>query len=164
MTSKQLMQYLIFITAGVVSGCATQPQSSLQTPQPPAGVGFPFTADYFSAHGPEVGTTTIRLCMTSSGQLARLPSLVKTSGDAQLDEGAIIVLVANSRDWLFRRPDEGPPGNACAIVRAQFTMGKPREGRVSELLTIDCEKSPQKIESQTASTGGCEWIGVRRGH
>lgn len=165
MKSKQLMRYLILIAVGVASGCATQPQPSLQRTQPPAGVGFPFTAVYFPAHGSaEVGTATIRLCMSSSGQLARFPSLVKSSGNAQLDEGATLTLIANSRHWRFRRPDEGPPGNACAILRAQFTMGKPRENRVSELLTIDCERSPRKSDSQTASTGGCEWISDGGGH
>jgi len=124
MGSTRLVRGVIFVAFGVVTGCATHPPAPPPQSSPGSelfeGPGFPSQMSYHSLN-PETGTTMLALCVGPNGRVTGAPSVVKSSGSADLDRSAVIITVAQtSGHWVVRRRDGGAPGNACAEVAVQF--------------------------------------------
>jgi TonB family protein len=88
------------------------------------GAGFPSTEDYYPAVARRLGETgaaTIRVCVNPLGRLTSDPTLLQSSGSAQLDEGALRLARAGSGHY---RPstENGRPVTACYAFRIKFQL------------------------------------------
>jgi periplasmic protein TonB len=86
--------------------------------------GFPNTDDYYptaSRRLGETGSAVVRVCVDEQGRLTALPAVVRSSGSARLDEGAIRLARAGSGHY---RPtiEDGRPVNSCYAFRITFTL------------------------------------------
>jgi TonB family protein len=118
----------------------TEVEKSLDThttplpPEPPAhvvrqvaggpGAGFPETADYYpmlSIHLGEQGVSTVRVCVDPRGRLTTAPSIVKGSGSARLDDGALKLARAGSGKYKATTED-GQAVNSCYAFGVRFQL------------------------------------------
>jgi TonB family protein len=88
------------------------------------GAGFPETADFYprmSIHLGETGVSTVQVCVDPTGRLTSAPTLVKGSGSARLDEGAIKLARAGSGKYTATTED-GQPVNSCYAFGIRFQL------------------------------------------
>jgi TonB family protein len=88
--------------------------------------GFPDTADFYpslSVHLGEEGMSTIRVCVDPRGKLIADPTIVKSSGSARLDEGALKLARAGSGHYRATTED-GQPVNSCYPLGIRFQLKK----------------------------------------
>jgi TonB family protein len=88
------------------------------------GAGFPETADFYpslSIHLGETGLSTVRVCVDPTGRLTSAPTLVKGSGSARLDEGAIKLARAGSGKYTATTED-GQPVSSCYAFGIRFQL------------------------------------------
>src|ERR1700722_1159556 len=88
------------------------------------GAGFPETGDFYpslSIHLGEQGVSTVRVCVEPRGRLTSEPTIVKGSGSARLDEGAIKLARAGSGKYSATTED-GQPVNSCYAFGIRFQL------------------------------------------
>ena len=88
------------------------------------GAGFPETADFYpslSIHLGEQGVSTVRVCVDPRGRLTSEPTIVKGSGSARLDEGALKLARAGSGKYGATTED-GQPVNSCYAFGIRFQL------------------------------------------
>jgi TonB family protein len=88
------------------------------------GAGFPETSDFYpslSIHLGEQGVSTVRVCVDPRGRLTSEPSIVKGSGSARLDEGALRLARAGSGKYSATTED-GQPVNSCYAFGIRFQL------------------------------------------
>jgi TonB family protein len=90
------------------------------------GAGFPDTADFYpslSIHLEEEGVATVRVCVDPKGKLASDPTIVRSSGSARLDVGALKLARAGSGHYRATTED-GRPVNSCYPLGIRFQLKK----------------------------------------
>jgi periplasmic protein TonB len=105
-------------------------------PEPPAhvarevaggpGAGFPDTADFYPSmaiRAGEEGITAVRVCVNPNGRLTSEPTIVKTSGSARLDAGALKLAQAGSGHYRATTED-GQAVNSCYPFGVRFQLKK----------------------------------------
>jgi TonB family protein len=112
-----------------------EPYSSPPPPEQPhvtrqvtggPGAGFPDTADFYpslSIHMGEEGISAVRVCVDPKGRLVADPTIIKTSGSARLDEGALKLARAGSGHYRATTQD-GQPVNSCYPLGIRFQLKK----------------------------------------
>jgi len=88
------------------------------------GAGFPETADFYpslSIHLGEQGVSTVRVCVDPRGRLTSEPTIVKGSGSARLDQGALKLARAGSGKYSATTED-GQPVNSCYAFGIRFQL------------------------------------------
>lgn len=88
------------------------------------GPGFPDTADFYpslSIRSEEQGISTVRVCVDPKGRLASIPTIVRSSGSAHLDEGALKLARAASGHYRATTED-GQPVNSCYSMGIRFQL------------------------------------------
>jgi TonB family protein len=111
-----------------------EPSTPTMPPETPAhvvrqvaggpGAGFPETADFYpslSIHLGEQGVSTVRVCVDPRGRLTSEPTIVKGSGSARLDEGALKLARAGSGKYSATTED-GQPVNSCYAFGIRFQL------------------------------------------
>ncbi len=101
----------------------------LPSPPPVHHVGgpgprFPATEDFYPAasrRAAEQGTSTIRVCVDSSGRLTGEPQLSQSSGIERLDDGALRLARAGS-GYYRSTLENGQPIADCYPVRIRFIL------------------------------------------
>lgn len=88
------------------------------------GIGFPTTEDYYPAVSRRLGETgaaAVRVCVGPAGSLTSNPTILQSSGSAQLDAGALRLARAGSGHY---RPstENGRPVSACYAFRIKFQL------------------------------------------
>jgi TonB family protein len=87
---------------------ATRSQEPPAPPPPPAGT-------------PGVGSAVVQVCVDSKGYLTEEPTVVASSGQSQLDEGAIKVAKSGSGKYIPPTKDgKAVPG--CIKFRVKFDL------------------------------------------
>jgi len=112
---------------------AQLPSASRQ-PQPPPppmnrivggpGAGFPHAADFYpdaARRLGEEGVATIHVCVDATGRLTADPSVVRSSGSARLDQGALRLAQAGSGRYRATTED-GRPVSSCYPFRVRFNF------------------------------------------
>jgi len=100
-------------------------------PPPPAprnvvkakmGKNFPNSEDYYPAAAKrlsEEGSITVKVCIGPTGKLAEEPTVVQSSGNARLDEGAL--KLAKAGRYVAGSVD-GQPSTDCFPFRVKFEL------------------------------------------
>jgi TonB family protein len=88
------------------------------------GAGFPNTGDYYPAAARrlgEQGAAVVRVCVDASGQLTAAPTVLRSSGLARIDAGALRLARAGSGHY---RPttQNGQPVSACYPFLIRFRL------------------------------------------
>jgi TonB family protein len=88
------------------------------------GAGFPTTEGYYPAVARrlgDTGTAAVRVCVDPRGRLTSVPTIFRSSGIAQLDQGALRLARAGSGHY---RPstENGRPVTACYAFRIKFQL------------------------------------------
>jgi periplasmic protein TonB len=88
------------------------------------GAGFPNTESYYPAAARRLGAegaAAVRVCVDPNGRLTADPTIVQSSGSAQLDRGALRLARAGSGRY---RPTtaNGRPITACYAFRVRFEL------------------------------------------
>ncbi|HWF98506.1 MAG TPA: energy transducer TonB [Steroidobacteraceae bacterium] len=88
------------------------------------GAGFPTTENYYPAMARrlgEAGAAAVRVCVDPVGRLTAAPTILRSSGIAQLDQGALRLASAGSGHY---RPstENGRPITACYAFRIKFQL------------------------------------------
>lgn len=88
------------------------------------GAEFPNTEDYYPAAARrlgESGTAAVRVCVGSGGRLTSAPTILRSSGLALIDAGALRLARAGSGHY---RPttENGRPVSACYAFRISFRL------------------------------------------
>ena len=94
--------------------------SSIKPPSP--GKNFPSSSDYYPAASMrlgEEGVATVHACVAPNGRLAEEPTIVKTSGSARLDEGALKLAKAGHYN---PGTEDGKPIQACVNFAIKFQL------------------------------------------
>jgi protein TonB len=89
---------------------------------PKMGKNFPNTEDYYppaSTRLGEQGPVTIKACVGPTGKLSEDPTVVKTSGSARLDEGAVKLAKAGR---YLPASDDGKPVTECFMFTIKFQL------------------------------------------
>ena len=120
------------VATGVVE--TPQPATPPLNPVPPAhvvqkvaggpGAGFPDTADFYptqAMRSGEQGLSTVRVCVDPKGELASDPTIVRSSGFARLDQGALKLARAGSGHYRATTED-GQPVTSCYPVGIRFQL------------------------------------------
>jgi protein TonB len=100
---------------------AAPPHVSNRT-APSTGKNFPNSADYYPAASMrlgEEGSTAVHACVGANGRLSEEPTVVKTSGSARLDEGALKLAKAGHYN---PGTEDGKPVNACINFSIKFQL------------------------------------------
>jgi periplasmic protein TonB len=88
------------------------------------GRGFPDTADFYpsvSVFAGEEGSVTVQVCVDINGKLTGVPTTVKNSGSARLDEAAIKLARAGSGHYRATTED-GQAVNSCYPLGIRFQL------------------------------------------
>jgi TonB family protein len=88
------------------------------------GAGFPDTADFYPSQAMrsgEQGLSTVRVCVDPKGELASDPTIVRSSGFARLDQGALKLARAGSGHYRASTED-GQPVTSCYPVGVRFQL------------------------------------------
>ena len=72
------------------------------------------------AAAPTAGATELRVCADDAGRLAQAPTLVRSSGDANLDAAAVRIARAGSGNYRPAQTLGGKPTSGCATVSIRF--------------------------------------------
>lgn len=88
------------------------------------GAGFPDTEDYYPPEArrlDETGTSVVSVCVDPRGVLTAAPTLVRSSGVGQIDEGALRLAKAGSGHY---RPttEDGRAVSSCYAFRITFQL------------------------------------------
>lgn len=105
----------------VVPAVPASPRAATRIPGGP-GAGFPDTDDYYppvSRQLGEAGTTIVQVCVDASGRLTAAPLMIRSSGKARIDGGALELAKAGSGHY---RPttENGRPVSSCYAFRVTF--------------------------------------------
>ncbi len=88
------------------------------------GAGFPTTENYYPAVARRLGETgaaAVRVCVDPGGKLTAAPTIFQSSGNAQLDQGAL--RLARDGSGHYRPSTEnGRPMSACYAFRIKFQL------------------------------------------
>ncbi len=118
------------IIAGV-DPTPTQPAAPFVPPPPTVhrvgggpGKGFPDSSDFYPP--PEIrarveGTTGVNVCTDEHGRLTAAPTIVKSSGSAGLDQGALRLARAGSGRYRASLED-GRPVSSCYSFQVTFNL------------------------------------------
>ena len=109
----------------------TQPVDPV-VPPPPAihrvgggpGKGFPNSSDFYppaQIRGRVEGTTGVNVCTDEHGRLTAAPTVVKSSGSAGLDQGALRLARAGSGRYRASLED-GRPVSSCYSFQVTFNL------------------------------------------
>lgn len=101
-------------------------------PPPPAihrvgggpGKGFPNSSDFYppaEIRGRVEGTTGVNVCTDEHGRLTAAPTIVKSSGSAGLDQGALRLAKAGSGRYRASLED-GRPVSSCYSFQVTFNL------------------------------------------
>ncbi|HYM41883.1 MAG TPA: energy transducer TonB [Steroidobacteraceae bacterium] len=85
---------------------------------------FPSSDEYYpdaSRRLEEQGITTVRACVGPDNRLTEEPSVVKTSGSARLDGGAVRLAKAGSGKYIAATED-GKPITSCVNFNVKFQL------------------------------------------
>jgi periplasmic protein TonB len=88
------------------------------------GKGFPDTDDYYPAASirlGEQGSAAIQVCVDPSGKLTSEPQVMKSSGSARLDEGALRLAKAGSGHYRATT-ENGTPVSSCYGYLIKFNL------------------------------------------
>jgi periplasmic protein TonB len=108
----------------VVHAPPPPPREVRRTAAGVGGRGFPNSDDYYpdaSRRLEEQGAAEVHSCIDGSGRLTAEPSIVKTSGSARLDGGAIRLAKAASGRYTPATED-GKPVPACVNFIVKFQL------------------------------------------
>ena len=88
------------------------------------GAGFPTTEDYYPSVArrmEETGTAVVSVCVDPRGRLTAAPTLVRSSGVGEIDDGALRLAKAGSGHY---RPttEDGRPVSSCYAFRVRFQL------------------------------------------
>lgn len=107
MSNRQFYAAFLLLSIAFIAGCTPllppAPSSYKIWPAP----GFPQPANFYPKDplfNREQGTALVRMCVGSGGTLTRPPELMKSSGNARLDDAALEYASATSGHWLVRKP------------------------------------------------------------
>jgi TonB family protein len=92
------------------------------------GAGFPDTADFYpspSIRMGEQGISTVQVCVDSHGRLTADPTIVRGSGSARLDQGALKLARAASGHYRASTED-GQPVDSCYPLGIRFQLSNLR--------------------------------------
>ena len=98
------------------------PPHVANTTNPGPGKNFPNTADYYPAASMrlgEEGSAVVHACVAPTGRLSEEPTIVKTSGSARLDEGALKLAKAGHYN---PGTADGKPVTACISFSIKFQL------------------------------------------
>lgn len=114
---------------------ADSPRPNIVSVQPPTprpvkrviggpGAGFPNTGDYYPPAArrlDETGNTIVNVCVDPEGRLNAAPTIVASSGNRQIDQGALRLARAGSGHY---RPttENGQPVSSCYAFRITFRL------------------------------------------
>jgi TonB family protein len=101
-------------------------------PQPPAikrvaggpGKSFPNSSDFYppaQIRGRVEGTTSVNVCTDEHGRLTAAPTIVRSSGSAGLDQGALRLAKAGSGRYRASLED-GRPVSSCYSFQVTFNL------------------------------------------
>jgi TonB family protein len=111
----------------------TQPQPAVETvKEVPAvkrvvggpGKSFPNSSDFYppaEIRGRVEGTAGVSVCTDERGRLTAAPTIVKSSGSAGLDQGALRLAKAGSGHYRATL-EEGRPVNSCYSFQVTFNL------------------------------------------
>jgi periplasmic protein TonB len=88
------------------------------------GSGFPTTDDYYpdsAIRQREEGSAAVQVCVNEKGKLNSTPTLLQSSGFAQLDEGALKLAKAGSGHYRSTTED-GRPVSDCFAFRVRYQL------------------------------------------
>jgi TonB family protein len=88
------------------------------------GTGFPNTDDYYPSIAKrleEQGIATVRVCVGANGRLTSDPTIAQTSGNARLDDGALLLAKAGSGHYRAATED-GRAVDSCYAFRVRFAL------------------------------------------
>lgn len=123
---------ILTVATAVITTPPSRPVRPVQTAPPVPvermiggpGAGFPNTQDYYPP-GPrrldEEGTSAVRVCVDPTGRLTAAPALVSSSGNGQLDEGALRLASAGSGHYRATT-ENGRPVSSCYSFRIRFQL------------------------------------------
>lgn len=115
---------VIITIVGLAAGCATRPPPPPH-PLPPLwfGKGFPSLDGYYPAGSlpnREEGTALVDVCVSPNSQLARPPTIIRSTGSPRLDAAAIRFAYATSGHWVVRAR-----GTVCKSFPVRFRYPGP---------------------------------------
>lgn len=110
---------------GNADGGAMTSQSSLsaarQASEPVAGASNPIAAEpRQSDPRGEPDSVTVHVCVDEAGKLKKDPTIVRSSGNAGLDEAAVKIAASGSAYYRPRASLEGMPMSGCAQLAIKF--------------------------------------------
>jgi TonB family protein len=88
------------------------------------GADFPTTEDYYPSVArrmEEIGTAVVSVCVDPRGRLTAAPTLARSSGVGEIDDGALRLARAGSGHY---RPttEDGRPVSSCFAFRVRFQL------------------------------------------
>jgi TonB family protein len=108
---------------------------TFSTPTPPhisdrvqggPGTGFPNADDFYPQTArrlEEQGNVIVQVCVDPRGRLTSQPTTLQSSGNARLDDGALVLATAGSGHYRATTED-GHPVSSCYSFRVVFTLKK----------------------------------------